>query len=183
MMLKILIGVAVIAIILVVVVATRPATFHLERSITIAAPAKTVFAQVNDFRAWQAWSPWEGMDPNLKRNYEGPPSGNGTAYSWSGNNKVGEGKMTIEQSDPGSKIVIKLEFLRPFKATNAATFTFTPVAEGTKVSWAMDGCNGFISKAFHMMMDMDKLVGKDFERGLTAMKVQAEKATMANAGE
>jgi uncharacterized protein YndB with AHSA1/START domain len=181
MVLKILIGVAIIAVILVIVIATRPAAFHIERSTTIGAPAKRVFAQVNDFHAWRAWSPWEGMDPDLKRTYDGPTSGNGAVYSWSGNNKVGAGSMTIQQSESPSRIVIALAFLRPFKAHNTATFTFVPEDGGTRVTWAMDGRNTFVTKAFHMVMDIDKLVGKDFERGLAAMKTKAEKGALASA--
>jgi hypothetical protein len=175
MLVKILIGVAVLLVILVIVVATRPAAFRIERSIRISAPPASAFALVNDFHRWGAWSPWEKMDPNLERVYEGANSGKGSIYSWKGNNKVGEGRMTIEQTQENSKIVIKLEFFRPFKATNTATFTFTPEGDGTKVNWAMDGCNGFVAKGFHMVMDMDKLVGADFERGLAAMKDQAER--------
>jgi len=174
MLVKILIGVAVVIVILVIVVATRPARFRMERSIKIAAPPASAFGLVNDFHRWGAWSPWEKMDPNLQRVYEGAESGKGAVYSWKGNNKVGEGRMTIEQVQENSKVVIKLEFFRPFKATNTATFTFTPQAGGTNVIWAMDGHNNFMAKAFHMLMDMDKLVGADFERGLAAMKDQAE---------
>jgi len=175
MLVKILLGVAVMIVILVIVIATRPAKFRIERSIKIAAPPASAFALVNDFHRWGAWSPWEKMDPNLQRTYAGAESGQGAIYSWKGNNKVGEGRMTIEQVQPDSKLVIKLEFFRPFKATNTATFTFIPDGDGTTVNWAMDGCNGFVSKAFHMLMDMDKLVGADFERGLAAMKDQAER--------
>ena len=174
MLVKILIGVAVVIVILVIVIATRPAKFRIERAIKISAPPTSAFALVNDFHRWGTWSPWEKMDPNLQRTYEGAEAGPGSIYSWKGNNKVGEGRMTIEQSQPSSKVVIKHEFFRPFKATNTATFTFTPEGDGTMVNWAMDGCNGFVSKAFHMLMDMDKLVGADFERGLAAMKDQAE---------
>jgi hypothetical protein len=180
MLMKILLGVAVLAVVMVVVVATRPGPFRIERSIRIAAPPSAAFPLVNDFHRWGAWSPWEGMDPNMKRFYEGAESGPGAVYRWSGDSKVGEGKMTIEQSRP-EKIVIKLEFFRPFKATNTATFTFTPDAGGTNVVWAMDGHNNFMAKAFHMVMDMDKLVGKDFEKGLAAMKAEAGKTAVASA--
>jgi len=175
MLVKILIGVAIVVVILVIVIATRPSTFRIERSIKISAPPSSAFALVNDFHRWSVWSPWEKMDPNLERSYEGASSGQGSVYSWNGNKKVGQGRMTIEQSRENSKIVIKLEFLRPFKQTNTATFTFTPEADGTTVRWAMDGRNNFLGKTFHMLIDMDKMVGNDFERGLTAMKEQAER--------
>jgi hypothetical protein len=171
---KILIGVASVAVVLGVIVSLQPATFHVERSVVVNAPAESAFAQVNDFHAWRAWSPWEKLDPQLSRTYSGPPSGTGASYAWSGNKEVGEGRMTIERSDSPAQIAIKLEFLKPFAATNTATFTFAQSAEGTKVTWAMDGKNGFVAKAMHLVMDMDKLVGKDFERGLAALKTAAE---------
>jgi hypothetical protein len=173
---KVLIGLGAVVVLFVIFVATRPATFHLERSITMAAPPEGAFAQVNDFHAWGAWSPWEKLDPQLKRAYSGAPSGTGSVYSWAGNAEVGEGRMTIEESDEPSLIVITLEFLKPWTATNTATFTFAPAPEGTKVTWAMDGRNNFMAKAFCLVMDMDKMVGGDFERGLAAMKAAAEAA-------
>jgi uncharacterized protein YndB with AHSA1/START domain len=181
MLRKILIGVAVIVVLFAIVVATRPATFHIERSTTIAAPPETVFAQVNDFHSWRAWSPWEKLDPQMQRTFSGAPSGAGAAYAWSGNKEVGEGRMTIENSQPPSQIAIKLEFIKPFAATNRATFSFAPVPAGTKVTWGMDGNNNFLAKAFHMFMDMDQLVGADFEKGLAALKAIAESAPKANA--
>jgi hypothetical protein len=180
MLIKILLGLAALAVVLIVIVATRPAAFRIQRSTRIAAPHSAAFAVVNNFHRWTAWSPWEKMDPNLQRAYEGPESGPGAVYRWSGNKKVGEGRMTIENSSP-EKIVIKLEFLKPFKATNTATFTFTPDAGGTHVTWTMDGRNNFMAKAFHMLMDMDKLVGNDFEKGLAAMRTEAEKTSLASA--
>jgi uncharacterized protein YndB with AHSA1/START domain len=174
MVLKILIGLAVVIVVLVIVIATRPSKFHLERSIAIAAPPEVVFAQVNDFHAWTGWSPWEKMDPQLKRTYDGASSGAGAIYAWTGNAKVGGGRMTIQRSDRPSQIVIKLEFFKPWKATNTATFTFVPEAGGTKLTWAMDGTNNFMAKGFHMVMDFDKLVGADFERGLASIKSLAE---------
>ena len=175
MLVKILIGVAVVVVVLVIVVATRPAAFRIERSIRISAPPASAFALVNDFHKWSTWSPWEKMDPDLKRTYEGPEHGQDAVYSWTGNKKVGEGRMTIQQSNENSKVVIKLEFFRPFKATNTATFTFTPDADGTKVTWAMDGSNNFMGKAFHMLINMDKMIGADFDRGLASIKENAER--------
>jgi uncharacterized protein YndB with AHSA1/START domain len=173
---KVLIGIAAIVILFVLVVATRPSAFHIERSITIAAPPANAFAQVNDFHAWSAWSPWEKMDPQMKKTFEGAPSGPGAMYAWTGNDKVGEGRMTIEKSDKPSLVSIKLEFLKPFAATNTATFTFAPAPDGTKTTWAMDGQNNFMAKAASLFMDFDKMVGGDFERGLAALKTAAESA-------
>lgn len=171
---KILLGLGALLLVFVLVVATRPGTFHLERSITVAAPPEKVYAQVEDFHAWRAWSPWEELDPNLKRTYEGPTAGQDASYAWAGNDKAGEGRMTIVKADKPKTLEVKLEFIKPFPATNTATFTFVPVTEGTKITWAMDGKNGFLSKAFSLFVDMDKLVGGDFERGLAAMKTLAE---------
>jgi uncharacterized protein YndB with AHSA1/START domain len=178
---KILIGALAVIALFVVVVATRPASFHIERSIIIGAPPENAFAPVNDFHAWSAWSPYEKLDPQMQRTFEGAPSGAGAIYGWRGTDKVGEGRMTIEKSEKPSLVSIKLEFIKPFAATNAATFTFTPTADGTKATWAMDGHHSFLGKAFSLFMDMDKLVGGDFERGLAALKTVAENAPKANA--
>jgi len=174
MLVKILLGLALVLAVLLIVIALQPSTFHIERSIRIAAPPEKAFASVNDFHAWTAWSPWEGKDPALKRTYEGAPSGVGAVYSWAGNQEVGEGRMTIEKSDPGREVGIKLEFLKPFAATNRATYTFAPEGNGSTVTWAMDGEKNFFMKAFHLFVNMDKLLGADFERGLAAMKRTAE---------
>ena len=181
MLKKILIGVAAVVVLFVLVVVTRPTAFHTERSIVIAAPPDAAFVQINDFHAWSAWSPWEKLDPQLKRSYDGPAAGAGSMYAWTGNDKVGEGKMTIEKSDKPSSIVIKLEFIKPFAATNTATFTFARVPEGTKLTWAMDGNNNFVAKAASLFMDMDKMIGDDFERGLASIKTVAENYAKANA--
>src|SRR5688572_23872990 len=181
MLKKILIGVAAAFLLLVIVIATRPAEFRIERSTAISAPPEVVFAQVNDFRAWPAWSPWEKLDPGMKRTHSGAPSGVGAKYAWTGNDDVGEGRMTIEKSDPGKEVVIKLEFLEPFEASNTTTFTFTPNSSGTKVNWAMEGNNNFMGKMFSLFMDMDEMVGKDFEKGLAGMKTAAEATPKANA--
>jgi hypothetical protein len=175
MLKKVLIGLGAALAVLLVVIALQPATFHIERSVNMAASPEAAFAQVNDFHAWRAWSPWEKLDPSLQRSYDGAASGVGAKYAWVGNKQVGEGRMTIEESRP-TKIRIKLEFLKPFAATNIATFTFAKTPEGTKTTWAMDGNNNFVSKAFHLVMDMDKMLGPDFERGLLAMKTAAEAA-------
>ena len=178
MLKKILIGVAAALALLVIVILMQPATFHIERSIDMAAPPEAAFAQVNDFHAWSAWSPWEKLDPSMKRSYDGAPAGVGAKYAWVGNKQVGEGRMTIEQSEP-ARVVIKLEFLKPFAATNTATFTFVKTPEGNKTTWAMDGEKNFVAKAFHLVMNMDKMIGPDFERGLASMKAVAEAAPKA----
>jgi hypothetical protein len=174
MLRRVLIGIAAVVVLFVIVVATRPATFHIERSVVTSASAESVQAEVADFHAWRAWSPWEKLDPDMKRSFGGADRGQGATYSWAGSNEVGEGRMTIEQSEPGKVVRIKLEFIKPFPATNTATFTFQPVPAGTKVTWAMDGQNNFLSKAFHLFMDMDGIIGAEFDKGLAAMKSVAE---------
>jgi len=172
----ILIALAVIVVLFVAVVVMQPSEFRIARTANIRAPATAVFAQVNDFHKWPAWSPWEKLDPAMKRTYEGAPAGSGAIYSWVGNNKVGEGRMTLIESHPSDLIKIKLEFLRPFKATNTAEFTFKPEGNQTVVTWSMFGRNNFLSKVFHLFMNMDKMVGGDFEKGLAQMKSVVEGA-------
>lgn len=174
MLIKILIPVVVLLGLLAVLVATRPTEFRVTRTATIAAPAAAVFAQVNDFHKWEAWSPWAKRDPQMKQTYGGAPAGEGATYAWQGNNEVGEGRMTLIESRPGELIRIKLEFLKPFAATNMAEFTFRPEGQGTFVSWSMDGRNNFVSKAMGLIMNMDKMIGRDFEKGLAAIKTIAE---------
>jgi len=156
-------------------VATRPDTYHVERSTTVDAPAATVFAQINDFSVWKDWSPWEKKDPAMKRTLGSTSSGVGATYAWEGNKEVGKGKMTIVAASPGEKVAEKLEMLEPFAST--ADIAFTMQAESpttTKVTWAMDGKHNFVSKAFNVVKPMDGMVGKDFEEGLASLKKVAE---------
>ena len=171
-----LVVIVLIVAIFCVVVALQPAHYHVERTATINAPAAVVFAQVNDFHKWEAWSPWAKLDPAMKQAYAGAPSGTGAMYSWTGNDQVGEGKMTITESRPSDLIKIKLEFIKPFAAINATDFTFTPQGNQTAVKWVMDGDNNFVGKAFSLFMNMDKMVGGDFEKGLAQMKTITEAA-------
>jgi Polyketide cyclase / dehydrase and lipid transport len=170
----ILTAIAAIIVVFVIIIATRPADFRITRSATISAPAAVVFAQVNDLRKWEAWSPWEKIDPALRRTFEGSSMGTGAIYRWAGNNKVGEGSMTIMESRPGESIQIKLEFLKPFKATDTAEFTFKSEGNQTVVTWSMFGTNNFMAKALGLFVDWDKMVGSDFERGLAQLKSVAE---------
>ncbi len=166
--------VAAAVVIFLIVVATRPGEFRIERSTSINAPANVVFPLVNDFHQWPAWSPWEGKDPNIKRSYDGPPAGTGAVYSWQGNKQVGEGRMTITESSPSALVRLKLEFLKPFAATNIGEFTFRPAGNQTSVTWAMSGKSPFMVKLFSLFMNMDKMVGSEFEKGLAKMKSIAE---------
>src|SRR5688500_16487468 len=159
MVTKILIGLAILVIMFVIIVATRPSPCSITRSATMSASPAAVFEQVNDFHKWAAWSPWEHKDPAMKRSFEGPPAGVGSVYRWAGNKEVGEGGMTITQSRPGDLVRIRLEFLKPFAATNTTEFTFKPQGDQTAVVWTMTGKHNFMGKAFCMFMDMDKMVG------------------------
>jgi uncharacterized protein YndB with AHSA1/START domain len=171
---KILIGLVVVLAVLAGIVSTRPDTFTVERSATIQSPPELVFARVNDFHRWNEWSPWDHLDPQMKRTFEGANAGVGAMYGWTGNKDVGEGRMTVKDSKPNERVTIELEFIKPFAATSTTTFTFTPAGEGTRVGWKMEGKNNFMSKAMSMFMNMDKMVGGDFERGLAAMKEKSE---------
>ncbi|MEZ0274997.1 MAG: SRPBCC family protein, partial [Roseimicrobium sp.] len=152
----------------------RPAEFQVSRSTVIAAPTPVVFDQVNNLKKWHDWSPWAKRDPNMKLTYSGPESGKDASYAWVGNSEVGEGKMTIVDSRPNEKVEFKLEFFKPFEATNAADFKFVPEGDKTKVTWSMNGKHNFVGKMICMFMDMDKMVGGDFEQGLATMKANAE---------
>jgi hypothetical protein len=169
-MLPILLAIAFIAILFFVIIAGRPDEFVVSRSAKISAAPAVVFAQVNDFHKWEAWSPWAKMDPACKNSFDGAPAGKGAGFAWDGNKKVGAGRMTIIESHPSDLILIKLEFLKPFKATNTAEFTFQPAGTQTVVTWSMFGKNNFFFKVFGLFMDCDKMVGKDFEKGLAAIK-------------
>lgn len=166
--------VAVGGIALVVAAALQPKDFRISRRAILAAPPSVVFAQVNDMQAWQTWSPWARLDPQAKMSFSGPTTGVGAAFSWVGNNKVGSGAMTITESQPGERVRFRLDFLRPMAATNAAEFTFTPVGGGTEVTWTMTGQNGFLCRAVGLFMNMDKLVGGQFEQGLANLRCIVE---------
>src|SRR4051794_19721177 len=173
---KLLLTLAVIVLVFVAVVAMQPSEFRVERSATINAPSPIVFAQVNDFHNWEAWSPWAKLDPAAKNSFEGPPAGAGSIFRWSGNDKVGEGLMTILESQPSDHVKIKLEFIRPFADTASTDFAFKPQGDGTAVTWSMSGHRNFMAKAVCLFMNMDKMVGGDFEKGLAQMKTAAEAA-------
>lgn len=173
---KILIILAGLIVGLLILISMQPAEYTVTRSATIAAPPDQVFALVNDFHKWDAWSPWAKLDPAMKTTYEGAAAGTGAIYSWAGNDKVGEGRMTITESQPSDRLAIKLEFLKPFASTSQTDFTFKGDGGGTNVTWTMNGQNNFMSKAFGLFMGgMDKMVGPDFEKGLAQMKAEAEK--------
>lgn len=176
MLIKLLIVVGVFVVVFLIVVAMRPADFRISRRATIGAPPPMVFAQVNDFHNWEAWNPWGKIDPAMKQTYEGPPSGRGARYAWVGNKEVGEGCMTITESRPSDLILIRLEFFKPFPAINTTEFTFHPQGNQTIVTWTMTGRHNFMVKAVCLFMNMDRMIGGQFEKGLAAMKSIAENA-------
>ena len=165
----IMIAVAVVVVLLLIIIASRPADFRITRSARIAAPVDVVFDNVNDLHKWEAWSPWAKMDPDAKSTYSGASSGPGASMDWSGNNKVGAGKMTIADSRANEIIRINLEFIRPFKANNLAEFTFKPEGDQTVVTWTMSGKNNFMGKTFSLFVNCDKMVGGEFEKGLASL--------------
>lgn len=171
------IGIAVVVLVAAVLVyaATRPDAFRIERSARIKAPPEKAFALINDFHQWVSWSPWENIDPALKRIYSGAPSGVGTAYAWQGNSKVGEGRMEITASAPPSRIAIKLDFRKPFEAHNTAEFTLEHKDGVTNLTWAMYGPSPYLSKLMGLFFSMESMVGSQFERGLANLKSIAEK--------
>ncbi|MEW5849279.1 MAG: SRPBCC family protein [Myxococcota bacterium] len=173
LIIKIGIGLAAVMAVLLGVVSTRPDSFRVERSTTVAAPADVVFAQVNDFHAWSAWSPYFKLDPAQKLGFDGAPSGVGAIHSWQ-SEKVGEGRMTIVESRPNERVATQLEFIKPMSSTAQAVFTFAPAPGGVTVSWAMEGRNTLLGKVFALFVDMDELLGKDFERGLADLKTVSE---------
>jgi hypothetical protein len=175
-MLLVLFALAIVGLLLFVLIAGRPDEFTVMRTATIAAAPEEVFPHVNELRKWDAWSPWAKLDPNAKNSFDGPASGVASTMSWSGNNKIGEGRMAITESRASALIRFRLEFLRPFKATNVAEFTFNSAGNQTEVIWSMTGRNNFFFKLFGLFMDCDKMVGKDFEKGLASLKTVVEKA-------
>lgn len=176
MLKKILIGLAVLVVGLLIVIALQPSSYRIARSARFTAAPAEVFAQVNDFKAWEAWSPWAKLDPAVKNTFEGPATGTGSVFKWAGNDKVGEGRMTLVDSHAPDRIRIKLEFIKPFPSSCDIGFDFIPSAGGTTVTWTMSGTNDFVSKAFCLFMGgMDRMVGPDYERGLAQMKAVVEK--------
>ena len=175
-MIAVLLALAIIAILFFVLLVGRPDEFKVVRSATIAVPPSIVFEQVNDFHNWDDWSPWAKLDPACKNSYSGATAGKGAGFAWDGNNKVGAGRMTITDSQTPELIRINLEFLRPFKSVNTTEFVFKSHGGQTLVTWTMSGKNNFMSKVFGLIMDCDKMVGKDFEKGLAGMKAIAEAA-------
>jgi hypothetical protein len=173
---EILAVIASIIVIFLIIVALQPSGFRIARSAAITAPPAVVFAQVNNLHKWEGWSPWMKLDPGAKQAYEGPGEGTGAVFRWAGNAKVGEGSMTITASRPAELVTLRLDFLKPFAATNVAEFAFKPDGSRTAVTWSMTGKKSFIPKMFCMFMSMDRMVGDQFEKGLADLKSVSEAA-------
>src|SRR5450432_293753 len=174
--------IAIIAVVLAIVVAivlilaaTKPNTFSVRRATTVKAPPERIFPLINDFHQWGTWSPYENKDPAMKRSYSGAESGKGAVYGWEGNKNVGSGRMEILDTSVPTKIVIKLDFFTPFEGHNTAEFTMLPQGDVTNVTWLMHGPAVFISKVMQVFMNLDKMIGKDFEVGLANIKTISEK--------
>ena len=155
--------------------ATKPDTFRVQRAAGIKAPPEKIFPLINDLKSWRSWSPWEKKDPGMKRTYSAATSGKGATYAWEGNSEVGQGGMEIVESVPSSKIAMKLDFIKPFEGHNTVEFTLTPAGEMTNVTWAMQGPTPYFAKIIHVFINMDRMVGGDFETGLANLKAAAEK--------
>lgn len=169
-MLKIiLIAVAAIVVLFLIIVSLQPSDFRITRTGRMSAPIGVVFENVNDLHKWEPWSPWAKLDPNAKSSFDGPVEGVGASMAWTGNNKIGEGRMTITESRPNERVQINLEFFKPFKATNTAEFTFKSEGGQTVVTWSMAGKNNFMAKAVGMFMNCDKMIGGQFEQGLASL--------------
>jgi hypothetical protein len=176
-----IVGIVIIGVLLVA--ASKPDEFSYSRSRQIAAQPQDLFALIQDFRQWTRWSPYEKKDPNMRREYSGPTSGPGSAYAWDGNKEIGAGRMEIVEIASPNRVDIKLEFFKPFKATNSAVFTIDPADNGSKVTWTMHGEMHFMCKLMSTFMDMDKMCGNDFDAGLKAMETAvSEKRAASLAG-
>jgi len=176
--------VAIIAVVLAIATAivfilavTKPDTFSIRRAATVNAPADRIFPLINDFRQWANWSPWENRDPAMKRTYSGAESGKGAVYAWDGNKNVGSGRMEILDATSPSKIVIKLDFFKPFEGHNTAEFTIVPGrdASATNITWVMHGPSSLMSRVMQVFMNLDRMIGRDFEAGLANLKRLTEK--------
>jgi hypothetical protein len=172
-------GILVVVLVLIVGVlglaATKPDTFRVERSIAINAPPEKIFPLINDFHAWTVWSPYEKLDPAMKRTYSGPDAGKGATYAWDSSGRGGQGGMVITDTSAPTKVALDLNFTRPMVASNKVEFTMVPDGGATNVTWAMFGPSPYMTKVMHVFFPMDSLVGKDFESGLAALKAAAEK--------
>jgi hypothetical protein len=172
----VLLVLAAIVTVVLILAALRPAAMRVERHAVIAAAPADVFAEVNDFHRWLAWSPWEKMDPTMQRSFEGEATGPGAVYGWNGNRRVGSGRMTLLESRPAELIRIKLEFFKPMAGVCQAEFSFKPEGETTMITWSMTGKNSYLCRIVSLFISLDKMLGNQFEEGLTNLRRLAEAA-------
>ena len=178
-MLEIIVIIAIVLVVAIAIIlilaATKPDTFSVQRATVVKAPPERIFPLINDFHQWGTWSPYENKDPAMKRSYSGAASGQGAVYAWEGNKNVGSGRMEILEASAPSKIVIKLDFFTPFEGHNTAEFTMLPQRDATNVTWLMHGPAPFMSKLMQVFINLDNMIGKDFEAGLANLKRLTEK--------
>ena len=172
-----IVGAVVLASIAAILIyaATRPDSFRVERLASLNAPPEKIFPYIDGLKRWTEWSPYEGRDPAMKRTYSGAESGKGAVYEWDGNDQVGKGRMEIVDSTPPHRVVIKLDFLKPFEGHNMAELTVEPKGGQTIVTWAMYGPSTFMTKLVGTFMDMDDMIGRDFAAGLAKLRTVVEK--------
>ena len=175
MLWTILIIVAVVIAAILIFAATKPDAFRIQRSLTIAAPPEKIFPYLNDYRRWQAWSPYEKKDPAMKRTFSGPATGPGAIYEWDGDKNVGKGRIEITEESPNARLAFNLDMLKPFEAHNKGELSLQPQGSATVVTWAMHGRTPYLAKILHVFFNMDRMVGGDFEKGLADLKAIAEK--------
>lgn len=168
----ILLSLGALLIVVLLYVATKPNTFRVERSLRIDARPEQVFGWIDDYRRWPAWSPYEQLDPDMKKTFSGAPSGRGAVYEWQGR-RAGKGRIEILQSSPPSKILMQLDMFTPIEGHNTVEFTLTPQGSGTEVTWAMYGPTRYLSKLMGMFFNMDRMVGGQFEQGLASLQKAA----------
>jgi len=178
-MLEVIVVIAVILAVIIaailILAATKPATLRVQRAVSINAPPERIFSLISDFHQWLSWSPYEQKDPAMKRTYSGAERGKGAVYAWDGDKNVGSGRMEILETSAPQKIVIKLDFFTPFEGHNTAEFTMLPQGDGTHVTWLMHGPANFMSRLIQVFINLDKMIGKDFEAGLANLKTLTEK--------
>jgi hypothetical protein len=172
---RLLIGLVLLIATFIVVVALQPDDYRLTRSTVIAAPAAAVFAQVNELKNWDNWSPWAKLDPNAKVSFSGPQAGPGASFQWDGNDKIGAGTMTITESKPNERVATRTDFVKPFQSTSRSDFVFSQMGDQTNVIWTMSGTHNFIGKAICLFMSMEKMLGPEFDRGLMQLKQAVER--------
>src|SRR5438093_13226167 len=172
---KIALVIVVLVAALLIYAATRPDALHVQRAASIKAPPEKILPPINDFHSWSSWAPYEKLDPAMKRAYSGATNGKGAVYEWDGNSQVGQGRMEITDASHPSRVTIKLDFIRPFEGHNTAEFALVPQGNATNVSWTMDGRSPYVAKLMGVFIDMDNMVGKDFETGLANLKAIAER--------